>query len=264
MKKSIFHDHLLHMARQENQPLEKAVEFAANLGFVGADVIWSTPENLVETYELFKKYGIKIAEVSRFINLASDLDEKDVHDFLDYLSKCDCKIAMIIPQNKPDEDFSTVCSNIAKICGVADEYNISVSVEDFDSAAVIIRDTNSIEKAFQNVPKLCHSLDTGNYAFFKESPIEAYKLFRDRIIHVHLKDRSFSPTDNENPMPLVDTTTAYPCALGDGFVEIESVLKMLAKDGYNGYLSVEHFGMNNMKKAIEKSSEYLDGILSKI
>lgn len=261
MKKSIFFNHLLDMSRQENQPIEKAVEFAANLGFVGADVIWSTPENLFKTYELLKTFDIKIAEVSRFIDLSGSLDENDVRDFLESLSKCDCKTAMIIPKNKPDEDFLTICYNIARICEIAEEYNISVSVEDFDSVDVIISNTASIKSAFEKVPKLRHSLDTGNYAFFKESPIEAYELFRDRIIHTHLKDRAFSPTDNESPMPLADGTTAYPCALGDGFVKIETVLEMLSKDGYDGYLSVEHFGMNDMRKAIQRSSEYLDKII---
>ena len=259
MKKSIFFNHLLDMSRQENQPIEKAVEFAANLGFAGADVIWSTPEKLFETYELLKAFGIHVAEVTRFIELSSILDEDDVRQYLDSLSKCDCKIAMIIPDNRPDDKiFATVCENIARICEIAEGYNISVSVEDFDSADVIISNTTSIKSAFEKVPKFRHSLDTGNYAFFKESPVEAYELFGDRIIHVHLKDRAFSPTDNENPMPLADGTIAYPCALGDGFVEIETVLKLLSKDGYDGYLSVEHFGMNNMKKAIQRSSEYLD------
>lgn len=261
MKKSIFFNHLLDMSRQENQPIEKAVEFAANLGFVGADVIWSTPEKLFETYELLKAFGIHVAEVTRFIDLSSSFDEEDARSFLESLSKCDCKTAMIIPDNKPDEDFSTVCSNIAKICEIAEGYNISVSVEDFDSADVIISNTDSIKRAFEKVPKLRHTFDTGNYAYFNESATEAYKVFKDRIVHVHLKDRAFSPVEEGYPTTLADGTVAYPCALGDGCIEIEDILKTLLKDGYDGYITVEHFGIKDMKKATERSSKYLDKLI---
>jgi sugar phosphate isomerase/epimerase len=171
---------------------------------------------------------------------------------------------MIVPQRaekKPftEEDFSTVCEALRTLCAMAKDYGITVTVEDFDGNDVIINNTVALKKAFDAVPDLHHSFDTGNYAFFGESEIEAFALFSDRIKHVHLKDRAFAPASREDlPGRLSDGTPFYPCAVGKGNLKIRECLRLLAEIGYDGYLSVEHFSHPKMKDAIRDSAKFLD------
>ena len=171
---------------------------------------------------------------------------------------------MIIPsgaENKPftEEDFSIVFEALRRLCAMAKDYGIIVTVEDFDGNDIIINNTQALKKAFDAVPQLCHSFDTGNYAFFQESEIEAFALFKDRIKHVHLKDRAFAPpTSDAVPQILSDGTTSYPCAVGMGGIKIRECLRLLAEMGYDGYFSVEHFGHPKMKEAIRDSAMFLE------
>lgn len=263
MKKSVFFSHLVDAAKYENRPIDDIVRFASALGYVGADVGWSNAEDLCKINAILKESNMKIAQVYRFLNLFVPVDTKDVHSFFDCLEKIGCNKAMIVPDGakKDGSGFDAVCDNLNAICNIADEYGVTVTVEDFDSADVIISNTDSIKRAFEKVPKLRHTFDTGNYAYFNESATEAYKVFKDRIVHVHLKDRAFSPVEEGYPTTLADGTVAYPCALGDGCIEIEDILKTLLKDGYDGYITVEHFGIKDMKKATERSSKYLDKLI---
>ncbi len=264
MKKSIFYDHLLTAAKQENQPISEIIDFAAELGFIGADVGWCGENALTQTYELLKKSGIAISSVYRFWNFGESYNKDDARAFFSCLRKCECNTAMIIPRktNGTDEatEFERTVYALNDLCNMAEEKGITVTVEDFDGTNVVVCNTDSLKRVFNAVPKLMHAFDTGNYSYFSESPIEAYKLFKDRIVQVHLKDRTFFSTNNGTPTTFVNGRVVYPCAVGEGFVEIEECIKLLCKNGYNGYLSVELFWHNNMKEAIQKSAEYIDKI----
>ena len=270
MKKSIIYDHILTAAKQENVPISEILSFAASLGYVGADVRWRSADALQETYETLKKAGLTLSSVYRFWSLAFPVSREDSIAFFSFLRACECDHAMIIPQieGEPKDtntEFETVCANLNEICDVAKDYKINVTVEDFDAIDAIICNTETLRRAFDAVPMLRHTFDTGNYAYFYESPVSAFELFKDRIVHVHLKDRSLKPTSStQKAGSLCDGKTAYSCAVGNGFVEIEQCLKLLYENGYGGYLSIEHYGLDGMKTAIRESSEYVDGILSDI
>ena len=264
MKKSIFYEHIAEAARQENTTISEIAKYAASLGYSGSDVPWTSLEDFCRIYDILQESGIKIASVHRFWDIFSPLDTADADNFFKTLTNHGCFTAMIIPsgaENKPftEEDFSTVCEALRTLCAMAKNYGITVTVEDFDSNDVIINNTGALKKAFAAVPDLYHSFDTGNYAFFGESEIEAFALFKDRIKSVHLKDRAFTPsTSDAVPQILSDGTTSYPCAVGKGDLKIRECLSLLAQISYDGYFSVEHFGHPKMKDAIRDSAKFLD------
>lgn len=57
--------------------------------------------------------------------------------------------------------------------------------------------------------------------------------FRNRIRHVHLKDRKMKH-NGESP------------ALGTGIMPLNDVVAELLKTGYDGWFTVEHFGAKDM------------------
>ena len=264
MKKSIFYEHIIEAAKQENTAISEIVQYVVSLGYSGCDVPWTSAEDFCQIYHVLQESGIKIACTHRFWDIFSPLDTADADNFFKTLANHGCFTAMIIPsraENKPftEEDFSTVCEALRRLCAMAKDYGIIVTVEDFDGNDIIINNTQALKKAFDAVPQLCHSFDTGNYAFFHESEIEAFRLFRDRIKHVHLKDRAFAPpTSDAVPQILSDGTTSYPCAVGKGDLNIRECLRLLAEMGYDGYFSVEHFCHPKMKDAMRDSAKFLD------
>ena len=268
MKKSIFYEHIIEAAKQENTAISEIVQYVASLGYSGCDVPWTAAEDFCQIYDILQESGIKIASVHRFWDIFAPLDTADAEQFFKTLADRGCFMAMIIPsraENKPytEEDFSTVCEALRQLCDMAKNYGVTVTVEDFDSNDIIINNTAALKKAFDAVPDLYHSFDTGNYAFFHESEIEAFALFKDRIKSVHLKDRAFAPpTSDAVPQILSDGTTSYPCAVGKGDLKIRECLSLLAQISYDGYFSVEHFGHPKMKDAMRDSARFLDSIVS--
>lgn len=266
MKKSIFYEHIIEAAKQENTAISEIVQYVASLGYSGCDVPWSSAESFCGISDILEEAGIKIACTHRFWDIFSPLDTADADNFFKTLENHGCFAAMIIPsraENKPftEEDFIVVCEALRKLCDMAKNYGIIVTVEDFDGNDIIINNTQALKKAFDAVPDLHHSFDTGNYAFFGESETEAFALFSDRIKHVHLKDRAFAPsTSDAVPQILSDGTTSYPCAVGKGDLNIRECLRLLAEMGYDGYFSVEHFGHPKMKEAIRDSAMFLDNV----
>ena len=63
--------------------------------------------------------------------------------------------------------------------------------------------------------------------------MEAYNLFRDRIGHVHLKDR-VAPDD------------MHCVPAGSGCIPIAELVHSLVATGYTGWLTVEQYGSRQM------------------
>lgn len=48
-----------------------------------------------------------------------------------------------------------------------------------------------------------------------------------------------------------------PVSAGDGYIPLDSILSYLKRDGYEGWLAVEQFGLENQYDGIVRSAEYL-------
>lgn len=86
------------------------------------------------------------------------------------------------------------------------------------------------------------SYDDGNFFYAGDDPMEAFAQFRDRIAHVHLKDR-FKMADGASP------------ALGVGIVPCRQILDQLVSTGYDGWFCIEGYGAKDMKEHLKISVE---------
>ena len=84
------------------------------------------------------------------------------------------------------------------------------------------------------------TFDTGNLIIHSEDVLTAWDLLRDRIVHVHCKDRG-----------------AESVAVGDGYIPVEGVLNRMTEAGYEGYLAIEHFDAADQESCIKKSAAFL-------
>jgi inosose dehydratase len=85
-------------------------------------------------------------------------------------------------------------------------------------------------------------LDTGHFYIGGGDPVRALGEWRDRINHVHLKDAKRAIMDgviaDGEPTPAIWSREVF-CALGEGDVDVEGILRTLAASDFEGWLVVE-------------------------
>ena len=88
-----------------------------------------------------------------------------------------------------------------------------------------------------------YTLDTGNFLFYGEKVLDAFELLKDRIAHVHCKDRR--PETNAS----VQT--------GTGYIPFTEIINKLKAQQYDGYLAIEHFDVDGQEECMRGSAEFL-------
>jgi inosose dehydratase len=104
-------------------------------------------------------------------------------------------------------------------------------VEFLDEIARLMEDTEL---------DLC--LDTGHCAYARIDPVAAIEAFASRLTHVHFKDVAgdvLSRIEAEGLDFWAAIEAGVFCPLGDGIVDIPSVLRALDRQGYRRYATIE-------------------------
>ena len=105
-------------------------------------------------------------------------------------------------------------------------------------------------------------LDTGHYTVGGGDPVEALKLYGDRVWHVHFKD--CQPGLVSSGLSYDDAVSKELfCELGKGVVDFRSMIAGLDARGYKGWVVVEQDilpGAGNPKASAGRNREYLKGL----
>ena len=266
MKKSIFLDHLLTAAEQENIPFEDVLSKTKALGYVGVEVPFDYLES--DTLNKVLAADFKVASVVRYMHFEKLPLQSDINSFFQKVTAVDCKTVMIVPEFsegiEQNEDFKSMFEGLNLICDIAKEYGITVTMEDYDNIDIPCGGIENLSKFFENVPDLSHAFDTGNYAYFDDDVLTALSLFGDKITHVHVKDRADTClTVGDEPNVSVSGKKLYPAPVGEGNIPLKSIMEQLKRLGYSGYLSAEHFGAKNQMDYIQRSAKGLDMLINK-
>lgn len=84
--------------------------------------------------------------------------------------------------------------------------------------------------------------DSGHFAFSGEDPVEALKLFVDRVAHVHLKDvrKDVIEKVKKEKLSFLDAVRAGAFTVpGDGSIDFPSLFEILEENNYEGWMVVE-------------------------
>jgi inosose dehydratase len=109
-------------------------------------------------------------------------------------------------------------------------------------------------------------LDMGHYAFGGGDPVEALVKYYSRIWHVHFKD--FDPKVGQDSRKnnydyFKSVEEGVFCELGKGIVDFRSIVDILQKKGFNGWIVVEQDvlpGMGSPKICAENNRNYLKSL----
>ncbi|MDA3879613.1 MAG: sugar phosphate isomerase/epimerase [Prolixibacteraceae bacterium] len=106
-------------------------------------------------------------------------------------------------------------------------------------------------------------LDMGHYMFGGGDPINAFDDFSDRIWHIHFKDMDPVIADkarSEGWNYFKSVSEGVFCELGKGTVDFKSIVKVLKKIKYDGWIVVEQDvlpGMGNPKECAGRNREFI-------
>lgn len=227
---SIFFDHVAEMARQEKISVREAAQRVRQLGYTGIDVrVNMNKQQLGMLDSLGFQHACAIAD----INFIRGEQPEAVRQALDFMHHNRYKRLLVIPgllpENASQELIDEVCARVASFVKEAADEGIDVMVEDYDNPRSPCFNTQTLDHLFAASPQLNHVLDTGNFLFAGEDVMTALRHFRERIHHVHLKDRKAKRDYASLP-------------IGTGVMPLNEVVSELLRSGYDGWFTVEQFG----------------------
>lgn len=181
-----------------------------------------------------------------------------------------CKQVMLIPGFHANPANATLCqrenarmqASTCRMAELAAAQGLEATMECFDDGRSPIATIAGMADFLQAAPHLGVTLETGNFLFSGDDVLEAQQRFAGRICHVHLKDRflpEFAPGHSPTGEPKIAITgqVMYPCAVGRGHIPMAQVLDRLANQGYQGIMTIEHFGVPSYAQAIKDSITWL-------
>ncbi len=264
---NIFYEHIIEAAAQSDITVEESLERFRALGTEGLECPCWRLTAREETKKLFDSSDLKVDSVYEFFDFPHDTEAESLRKIELCLETAAFfgagKILAIPGFNADGEQMRVICGLMNTLCERARKYGITVTVEDFDDKSSPCSTIAGLEYLMKNVGELRLTFDTGNFAYSLESVEDAYARLKDKIVHVHLKDRSrdISRFNGENGKADISGEMMYPCEVGGGYIGIGELVKRLLGDGYSGSFSIEHFGAVDQLEYARKSVEFIKGLI---
>lgn len=263
MKLAVFYQHIKDLAKQEQISIEKALTKINELDIFEVEIGLEDLENVQEMQALFAQANMKVGSIYNFYNFTKDSDiettiKKHIQTALDF----NCNTILIIPdllrddKSQNEQEMQEIMQGMKRVCEHAVLNGITPTIEDFDSDQSPISTYQGMLLFLNEIPELKVSFDTGNFYMAQQSETVAFDLLKDKIVRVHCKDRSLQ-SGGEELTKIIGDKEVYPCAVGDGVINFDYILKGLKELNFNPTLVIEHFGISNQLNAIKKSANWL-------
>ncbi len=186
---------------------------------------------------------------------------------VDRARRLDVPIVMLVPGSpKADIPDDTGRALIARGLAILSEYGrdigVNVTHENHGGQAAFRGRLDQMRYFVNEAPLMGITLDDGNFLLAGDDPHEALDVFYDRLAHVHLKDLKAVPAASDARFPVPGRPGfAYAGALlGTGEVDTGRLLRSLAERGYDGYLSIENFGLSG-EESVRASIDFIRSVL---
>ena len=244
---SVFHDHIVKMAEQEQIPLDDVVRLVRAIGVTGVEVMNTEDKSSVEAVIAA---GLEVSRYVVFTDFAKSDSTNEIAEAFAFAARHHVSGIMLVPgyfhtnEMSKAEAWAAMKPRISKFVGEAAKRGISVELEDFDWFEAVVGSRADLRMAFEAEPKLGHVLDTGNYAYWGDDVLAAMREFRPLIRHVHVKDRDRADSRKS-------------VAAGTGTMPLVEIVDSLKKTGYDGWYVIECFGSDHILRDVVKSAKFL-------
>lgn len=273
---NIFHEHILEACEQRSMTEEQVLFRAKEAGIDGLECFWQRLVDVSEKRRLFDSCGMKVESIYRTFDMGHKTpaeSEKEYRELFEIAgafgtTKVLCIPGFVLEGDDAQEIRKRMNEQLAQMCRTGAEYGVTVTLEDYDNVLSPCSTMEGLRRFFDDVPELRCSFDSGNFAYSAQDAFEAFRLLSDRIVHVHLKDRSrdvvYANQQDNNWILDVTGQKMYPVPVGDGYIGIAPLLEMLKKIGYTGSYSLEHYGAADQLEFMIKSAQNVSSVLKNL
>ena len=263
---SVFYEHIFEAAQQSGKTVEECLRFAKSCGIEYLECDLWRLERREEEKALFDSCGMGVSCIYAHFDFLHDSAERSEEKYTHLFETAKyfgAQKVLCIPGYFDDgdraEQLVRFAEGLSAMCRAAQQYNITVTVEDFDDENSPCCRTADLLYLLGNVAGLRYTFDTGNFRYCLEDAALSYTKLKQYTSHVHCKDRSYdienASADRSNGKPDLSGAVMYPSEVCDGVIGIDLLLKQLKADGYSGVLAIEHFGAVDQMKYMERSAE---------
>lgn len=283
----VFFDHIL---QAEEQTGKHIPELLAEVKKAGISAVEINRTYLLEhpaTLEVLETAGLQVSCIYEFYALERGRETEKARRHIEIARKTKAGKILIVPgffsveteefvNCVPDrekvwdylshsEKAQRMADGLREIVEMAGSRNIAdtpitVVIEDFDDRNSPIACVSGMQWFAEQVPGLCFTFDTGNFIIHGENIFAAWEELKDKVVHVHCKDRKISSDKplqtQKNATP--DIKECYlPAAVGEGCIPIKELVYKMKEYGYRGYLAIEHFDAADQEAYMQKSAANL-------
>lgn len=260
MKLSVSMWSVVSAVRSGRMDLPGFIEFAAGQQANGAqgvellDYFWRDCDaELPAVKQQIADAGLSIAAYSIGNDFAQPDDNgwtqqvEAVKRAVDVANRLETDVVRVFSGNaKPDMAFEQALGRIVDGLAAGAEYaqgnGVTLALENHGLMAGRSDQVRQIITAV-NSPGLRANIDTGNFLLVGQEPTEAVRELADLAALVHLKDfRLAQPSDTEHVYRGLDGTAYTGAVVGEGLVDLRTVVELLRSSGYAGWLSLEFEG----------------------
>ena len=268
MKKSVFYHHMAEAASQKGMAIQDIIRQVHSLGIGWAEVDLADLKRDNSIADMLKNEGMGISSIYGFYDFGGSQNGSAGFEHVQLAKKLGCEKVMIIPGFYTSDDKAQ-CENerekmlaaMKQMCEYAQSEGIVPTIEDFDDCKSPIATAEQMMWFAERIPQLMITFDTGNFMYSGQSELDAFELLKDRIVHVHCKDRSLIEKPHCEMKMTVDGKAMYPAPVGSGCIKMKEIIASLDARGYDGIYTIEHFGAEDQLMYIKRSAEFLERAL---
>ena len=270
-KIATFYDHIVDISRQENMFVVDALKLARELG---VEAVEASANNILGREDEFGQEiamaDMEISAIPAYFHFERDTDVKrQAAPILEAAQFLGAPRLLVIPgfweegasPQEREAQTAQMVGCVEELAGLALDYGVSLVMEEYDNELSPIATMEGVRRLLDGCPTLSCAFDTGNFRFANQAVGDAYQLLRDRIGHVHLKDRSYTQRNGEGAKTALDGVNLYPAPVGGGDLPLEDILAQLKRDGYDGIYTIEHYGANHALEYLKDSVAWVQARL---
>ena len=284
---SAFFDHILQAEEQTGKHIPELLAEVKKAGISAVEINCTYLLKHPATLEMLETAGLQVSCIYEFYALERGRETEKARRHIEIERKTKAGKILIVPgffsveteefvNCVPDrekvwdylshsEKAQRMADGLREIVEMAGSRNIAdtpitVVIEDFDDRNSPIACVSGMQWFAEQVPGLCFTFDTGNFIIHGENIFAAWEELKDKVVHVHCKDRKISSDKplqtQKNATP--DIKECYlPAAVGEGCIPIKELVYKMKEYGYRGYLAIEHFDAADQEAYMQKSAANL-------
>lgn len=284
---SVFFDHILQAEEQTGKHIPELLAEVKKAGISAVEINCTYLLEHPATLEMLETAGLQVSCIYEFYALERGRETEKARRHIEIARKTKAGKILIVPgffsveteefvNCVPDrekvwdylshsEKAQRMADGLREIVKMAGSRNIAdtpitVVIEDFDDRNSPIACVSGMQWFAEQVPGLCFTFDTGNFIIHGENIFAAWEELKDKVVHVHCKDRKISSDKplqtQKNATP--DIKECYlPAAVGEGCIPIKELVYKMKEYGYRGYLAIEHFDAADQEAYMQKSAANL-------